>query len=121
MENNDKQIIDQAFAYNTFGLRFDTNLGEWRLITTNNLNVNSPFSIGKTGDATNQQLDASWLLKFNTDGDTYTITHRAMRYIFESDQDIRFYYDSSDKIYNNKTGKIVNAYNALLMAEKMSK
>jgi hypothetical protein len=30
-----------------------------------------------------------------------------MRYIFESDQDIRFYYDSSDKIYNNKTGKIV--------------
>ena len=101
------QIIDQSFAYNTFGLRFDTNLGEWRLITTNNLNVNSPFSIGKTGDATNQQLDASWLLLFETNGETYTITYRASRYVFESAEEIRFYYDSSDKIYNNRTGKII--------------
>jgi hypothetical protein len=30
-----------------------------------------------------------------------------MRYIFESDQEIRFYFDSTDKIYNNLTGKIV--------------
>ena len=101
------QIIDQTFAYNTFGLRFDTNLGEWRLITTNNLNVNSPFSIGKTGDATNQQLDASWLLLFETNGETYTITYRASRYVFESAEEIRFYFDSSDKIYNNRTGKII--------------
>ena len=101
------QIIDQSFAYNTFGLRFDTNLGEWRLITTNNLNVNSPFSIGKTGDATNQQLDASWLLLFETNGETYTITYRASRYVFESAEEIRFYFDSSDKIYNNRTGKII--------------
>ena len=101
------QIIDQSFAYNTFGLRFDNNLGEWRLITTNNLNVNSPFSIGKTGDATNQQLDASWLLLFETNGETYTITYRASRYVFESAEEIRFYFDSSDKIYNNRTGKII--------------
>ena len=101
------QITAQIFSYRTFGLRFSRTDGEWRLITENNLAANSNFSTGKTGDTTNSQLDASWLLKFNTDGDTYTITHRAMRYIFESDQDIRFYYDSSDKIYNNKTGKIV--------------
>jgi hypothetical protein len=101
------QITAQIFSYRTFGLRFSRTDGEWRLITENNLAANSDFSTGKTGDTTNSQLDASWLLKFNTDGDTYTITHRAMRYIFESDQDIRFYYDSSDKIYNNKTGKIV--------------
>ena len=103
----ESQIIDQAFAYNTFGLRFDTNLGEWRLITTNNLNVNNAFSIGKTGDATNQQLDASWLLLFETNGETYTITYRASRYVFESAEEIRFYFDSSDKIYNNRTGKII--------------
>jgi len=101
------QITAQIFSYRTFGLRFSRNDGEWRLITENNLAANSDFSTGKTGDTTNQQLDASWLLKFNTDGEKYTITHRAMRYVFESDKDIRFYYDSSDKIFNNKTGKIV--------------
>jgi hypothetical protein len=101
------QITAQVFSYRTFGLRFSRTDGEWRVITESNLAANSEFSTGKTGDTTSLQLDASWLLKFNTDGDAYTITHRAMRYIFESDQDIRFYYDSSDKIYNNKTGKIV--------------
>jgi hypothetical protein len=101
------QLIDQVFAYNSFGLRFDVNIGEWRLITTNNLNVDSPFSIGKTGDTTNQQLDASWLLLFETNGETYTITYRGSRYVFESAKEIRFYFDSSDKIYNNRTGKII--------------
>jgi hypothetical protein len=101
------QVIDQIFANRTFGIRFDRDTGEWRVITENNLNVTSEFSTGKTGDATNQRLDSSWLLWFKTDGEKYTITYRAMRFVFESDQEIRFYYDSSDKIYNTKTGKIV--------------
>lgn len=101
------QVIDQIFAYKTFGLRYAQGQGEWRLVTENNLNAYDNFSTGKTGDTTNQQLDSSWLLRFNTDGEKYTITYRAMRYVFESDEQIRFYYDSSDKIYNNKTGKIV--------------
>jgi lipoprotein-anchoring transpeptidase ErfK/SrfK len=101
------QLIDQVFAYNSFGLRFDVNIGEWRLISTNNLNVDSPFSIGKTGDSSNLQLDSSWLLLFETNGETYTITYRGSRYVFESAEEIRFYFDSSDKIYNNRTGKII--------------
>jgi len=101
------QLIDQTFAYRTFGLRFDTNIGEWRLITNNNLDTTSNFSIGKTGDNTNQQLDASWLLLFETDGDKYTITYRGSRYVFESDDEIRFYYDGSDKIYSSSTGEII--------------
>jgi len=101
------QIIDQIFAYKTFGLRFSQDEGEWRLITENNLDLVNQFSTGKTGNVSNQQLDASWLLLFKTDGEKYNITYRAMRYVFESDQEIRFYYDSSDKIYNTDTGKIV--------------
>ena len=101
------QIIDQIFSYKTFGLRFDINLGQWRVITENNLNATGAFNTGKTGDNTNQQLDASWLLKFTNDGETYTIESKASRYVFESDQEIRFYFDSSDKIYNSLTGKIV--------------
>ena len=101
------QVIDQIFAYKTFGLRFDINLGQWRVITENNLNATGEFNTGKTGDNTNQQLDASWLLLFTNDGETYTIDSRGSRYVFESDQEIRFYFDSSDKIYNSLTGKIV--------------
>jgi len=101
------QIVDQVFSYKTFGLRFDRTLGQWRVINESNLNVSSEFSIGKTGDNSNQQLDSSWLLKFTTDGENYTIEYRGSRYVFESDQEIRFYFDSSDKIYNNLTGKIV--------------
>ena len=101
------QLIDQVFAYKTFGLRYSTDTRSWRIVTENNLNVSANFSTGKTGDISNQQLDASWMLLFETNGETYTIKHRGMRYIFESDQEMRFYFDKTDKIYNNLTGKIV--------------
>jgi len=102
-----QQLIDQIFTYKTFGLRFDQNSSEWRLVTENNLSIGTDFSTGKTGDTTNQQLDASWLLLFENDGDTYTITYRGMRYVFESDKEIKFYYDPKEKIYDSKTGKII--------------
>ena len=60
------------------------------MITQNNLDITSEFSTGKTGDVTDQQLDASWLLLFETDGEKYTITSRGQRYIFESNEEIRF-------------------------------
>lgn len=101
------QIIDHAYSYKTFGLRFDNKLGQWRLITPSNIDVNTDFNTGKTGDKTSQNLDASWLLKFETNGELYTLTYRGLRYIFESDKEIRFYYDSTDKIYDTKTGKII--------------
>lgn len=101
------QIVDQAFATNTFGLRYDVDAREWRVVTNQNIDTVSKFSQGKTGDVSNQNLDASWLLYFKTDGEKYTITYRALRYVFESDKEIKFYYDSSDKIYDNLTGKTV--------------
>ena len=50
-------IIDQTFAYNNFGLRYDVATRSWQVIDENNLNVYGDFSTGKTGDVTNQQLD----------------------------------------------------------------
>jgi len=100
------QMIDQAFAYNEFGLRYDVNDRQWKVITNVNLSKNE-FSLGFSGDTSGQNLDSSWLLLFETNGETYTITRRSMRYIFESDEEIKFYFDSGDKIYDNRTGKIV--------------
>jgi hypothetical protein len=101
------QIVDQTFSYNTFGLRYDVATRRWRMVTNTNIDLASNFSTGKAGDVSNQNLDASWLILFQTNGESYTITYRGLRYIFESDKEIKFYYDSSDAIYNNKTGKIV--------------
>ena len=112
------QIIDQVSAYNAFGLRFDRTSGEWKLITEENLRLNTAFSIGKTGDVSGQKLDASWLLLFQTDGEKYTITYRGSRYVFESDKEVKFYYDSSDKIYNNLTGKTIKDKISVLSINK---
>jgi len=98
------QIIDQTFAYNNFGLRYDVETRKWQVIDENNLNVYGVFSTGKSGDASNQQLDASWIIKCITDGATYTITHRGLRYVFESKKEVRFYYDSADRNFNAQTG-----------------
>jgi hypothetical protein len=101
------EMIDQIFAYNNFGLRYDDTTQTWRVIKASNLDQVSPFSNGFAGDNSNANIDASWLILFETNGETYTITYRGLRYVFESDSEIRFYYDSSDKIYDSRTGRIV--------------
>jgi hypothetical protein len=101
------QIIDNVFAYRSFGLRYDRELRQWNIILQEDLDVNSNFSLGLAGDASGQQIDSSWLLLFETDGVSYNITHRTLRYVFESDAEVRFYFDGSKKIYDSKTGEIV--------------
>lgn len=101
------QIIDQVFAYKTFGLRYDQTVREWRVITKENLNVAGDFSNGKAGDISNAELDSSWLLLFETNGESYTITQRSLRYVFESDKEVNFYFDSTKKIYDNKTSQLI--------------
>jgi len=101
------QIVDQTFSFNTFGLRYDVPSRQWKLVDNTNIDINSNFSTGKAGDTSNQNLDASWLILFQTNGESYTLTYRGLRYIFESDREIKFYYDSSDTIYDNRTGNIV--------------
>ena len=101
------QIIDQVFAYKTFGLRYDQVNRIWRVIINENLNIYDNFSNGKTGDVTNNQLDASWIILFQTNGEKYTVTSRGLRYIFESDKEISFYFDGQNKVYDSATGQLV--------------
>mgnify|MGYP006072920779 CR=1 FL=1 len=100
------QIIDRVFAYRDFALRYDQNSRQWKLIIAENINTINPFSTGKAGDVSGQNLDSSWMLYFKTDGETYTVTYRALRYIFESANEVRFFFDNADKIYDPKTGQL---------------
>jgi len=101
------QMLDKIFADSAFGLRYNTSVREWAVIDENNLNVFDNFSTGKTGDNSNQQLDASWLLLFTSDTELYTVTYRGVRYVFESDKEIRFYYDDSNKDYTANQGRVI--------------
>lgn len=100
-------LIDLIFSFKQFGLRYNRNAERWDIILEENLDTISPFGVGKEGDTTGQKLDASWLLKFTTNKESYTIEYRALRYVFESDNEIKFYFDASDKIYDAETGKII--------------
>jgi len=100
-------LIDRIEAYETFGLRYDVDNTVWKVITSENVSSSSVFSLNNTGDTTDTNLDASWWFKFTNDGNTYTVTYRSLDYIFESETQNKFHYDTSEKIYDYKTGKTV--------------
>ena len=100
-------ILDRVENYEDFGLRYDIESEEWRVITSSNLSTSSVFSLTNQGDTTGANLDASWWFKFSNDGNTYTVTYRKMEYIFESEAQNKFHYDAEEKIYDYKTGKAV--------------
>lgn len=101
------QMIVLIQNYRNFGLRYDYNARLWKIITDANLNENGSFSLTNAGDNTGTGLDASWLIKLTNDGVRYTVTSRELRYVFGSALEHRFYFESSDKIYDYKSGTVV--------------
>lgn len=101
------QMIDRTFAYKDYALRYDQNERRWKLITEENINTVEDFNLGKAGSITGENQDSSWLLYFKNNGEKYTITYRNLRYVFESAGEIRFFFDSADKIYDPKTGQVL--------------
>ena len=100
-------MVDLIFGNKPFGLRYDIETRTWKVITESNINTADVFSLGRQGDITNQKIDSSWLLLFTTDTEYYTVTSRLTRYIFESAQQVRFFFDSSDKIYDTRNNTVV--------------
>jgi len=104
-------MIDLIFSNQKFGLRYgyNTKIGimSWQIIFETNLNVADKFNLGNQGDTTNLQKDASWLLLFDTNNEYYTVTSRQLRYVFESDKQVNFYFDTNTKIYDTVSTSIV--------------
>ena len=95
----------QAFA--NFGLRYDIVSASWKIITPQDLNTVDPFSLTSAGDTSGQALDSSWIIAFQTVGQTYTVSYRGLNYVFESVQETNFYYDGTTKIFDASTGLTV--------------
>ena len=103
----ENDIIDRIEAYEEFGLRYDIDSEEWKVITSTNLSTSSVFSLADTGSTTGTNADASWWFKFTNDGNTYTVQFRKLDYIFESESQNKFHFDLEEKIYDYKSGKSV--------------
>jgi hypothetical protein len=103
-------MIELIDSNKPFGLRYDATTQTWKIIFESNLNLANEFSLGQQGSSTNQQLDSSWLLLFTTDNEFYTVSSRELQYVFESDKQIRFYFENNQKIYDSKTSSTVKDY-----------
>jgi len=102
-------MVNLIFSNKPFGLRYDITTKTWKIIFELDLNVSSNFNVGKAGDTTNQKLDASWLLLFTVDTDVgfYTVKSRKLRYVFESEKKIRFYFDSSNRVFDTRSNTVI--------------
>jgi|TARA_B100001094_G_scaffold328180_1_gene388019 hypothetical protein len=100
------QMTNIAFANLNFGLRYDINAAQWKIIQAENLDLTTAFSLGKAGDVTSENVDASWIIAFVKDNDQYNVRVRKLDYVFGSIAQNRFYFDKNDKAYNNITGKL---------------
>jgi len=101
------EMIELIFSNNAFGLSYNAITQTWQIIFETNLNVTNPFTLAYQGDSTNQQQDSSWLLLFTTDNVVYTVQSREQQYVFESERQLRFYFDGTHKIYDINSNTLV--------------
>lgn len=97
-------IVSYIQTYEDFGLRYDVNTSEWKIILPQDLDPTGEFSLGFAGNTSGSGLDNSWLIRFQTVGQTYTVYYRGLDYVFESVKETNFYFDGRTKIYDPKTG-----------------
>jgi hypothetical protein len=100
-------MIDLVFSNQLFGLRYDGTSQSWKIIFETNLNTSSAFSLSNQGDGTNSQKDSSWMLLFTTNNQYYTVTSRQSRYVFESNNQVNFYFDTNTKVYDTTMTSMV--------------
>jgi hypothetical protein len=100
-------MVDLIKANAPFGLRYDSLNQRWVIILESNLDLSGDFSLVNAGNMSNTRKDASWLVLFSTDNENYLVQSRELRYVFESDQEVEFYFDRSNKIYDSKTNQVV--------------
>ena len=95
------------------GLSFDQDTESYQIVTFDNLDKTSPFSLINQGDMTGAGLDASWMimLEFVPGGieeDKWRVTDRGFGLFFESARENDFFFVNSDPVIDPETGTVVN-------------
>jgi hypothetical protein len=106
----EQAMLAQIDSYNDFGIGYDNGTGSWYIIIDANLNKAGDFSLDHAQNTDSTGMDASWIVKFVAVDKVYTTTTRALKYFFSSIIETRFYFSGHNKIFDPKTGKIVNDF-----------
>lgn len=115
LTSTETSMIAAALAsHQNFGIRYDQNDASWKIITFDNLSQNSSFNLSFAGNTTSTYKDASWLLKVIWTGSGWTVYSRALRYIFESVNQNRFYFNNTNKIFDPNTNTAQLDYISIL-------
>ena len=106
----EQSMSEQIELYREFGLGYDNFNETWYLITANNINTSTTFSLANAQSTAGTNTDSSWLVLFQTDGVTYTVTSRDLERFFASILETRFFYDGTQKVYDPKTGTVIDDF-----------
>jgi len=105
-----QDIVNQIFLNQNFGLGYDNLTAAWYLITSSNLDTNADFSLANAQNTDGTNSDASWLIQCTTNGATYTVVSRSLEYFFGSVAETRFFFYTSEPIYDSRTGTVIRDF-----------
>jgi hypothetical protein len=103
-------VVGQIALNQNFGLGYNNLTNTWYVITSSNLAVDAEFSLANAQNTSGANLDASWLIQATYSGSTYTVVSRSLEYYFGSVLQTRFFYYTSDPIYDSRTGTVIRDY-----------
>jgi len=112
----EQAMAEQILLYRNFGIGYDndgTITGtpySWYIITSTNLDQDATFSLANAGSTSGTNQDASWLVQFVTENQSYTITFRGLAYSFGSVLQTRFFYYDGAAVYDSRTGTVIKDY-----------
>jgi len=98
----------------TFGIGYNQQYELWYVITNPNLSNSPVFSLAFAQNTTGTNKDASWLLKVIYNTNSWIVESRSQRYVFESVDQVRFYFSNAAKTLDTSTGKVLYDYVSVL-------
>lgn len=102
-------ISEQIENKLTFGIRYDYLTSTWQIIDAEDLST-SDFSLTHQGDKTQQNLDASSLIICTYSTVQWNFKSFITEYIFESENDVRFFAYNTSKVFDLENGQPVWDY-----------
>ena len=105
-----QSIVNQIYLNQNFGLGYNNLTSTWYIIASNNLATNATFSLTNAQSTAGVNNDASWLIQCTINGGVYTVVSRSLDYYFGSVMATRFFYYTSEPIYDSRSGTVISDY-----------
>jgi len=105
-----QNIVEQIRLNQNFGLGYNNLTSTWYVITSSNLGTTGAFSLEYAQDTSGTNLDSSWLIRATYNGSQYQVESRSLDYYFGSVLQTRFFFYTSNPIYDSRTGTVVRDY-----------